>query len=92
MNEETIIRVKLPATGKWYEFRVPLYVKIAEITNLIASILESRESGVYENNGEADLIVVDNGPAHGKTLNPKETFEDLLDADIIASGCSLMLV
>lgn len=92
MDGRIVVSIMLPATGRRYEFRVPLHVTVGHAVALIADILAVREPDAYENTGEGDVAIVDEGPYHGRFLNPSETFEALCDQGVICDGARLVLL
>lgn len=92
MNDKVLLNVFLPATQRSYEFRVPYDMTVDESVDLIGNILASREPARYTNNGEADLILMDQGELGvGVTLNPNETLRALVEQQTLFNGSRVII-
>lgn len=94
MKGKVLVSVKLAATGKSYEFRVPLDSTVESAATLMSRMLASREPARYEHTGAVDLMLLDGagGAAAGDALNPNETFRALVEQGVLGDGSALAIV
>jgi hypothetical protein len=55
VNEKTLFEVLLPATGKTYEFWVPLGITVHDACGLMAAILADKEPSFFKPNKQTAL-------------------------------------
>jgi len=91
MKDKLFLRVKLPATLEFYEFRMPYDMSVEEGVQLTARILAARESTRYEVAADAEFMYLE-GASAGVIINPKETFRSLLLQGRLVEGSEVMLV
>ncbi|MGI6216409.1 MAG: hypothetical protein ACOYIK_02235 [Coriobacteriales bacterium] len=88
MKDKVLLKVKLPATQRSYEFRLPFDLTVDEGAGLVSSILATRESTYFEDCGGADFMLL----TSGDELNPNETFRALVEQGVLVDGSSVALV
>jgi hypothetical protein len=88
---KVLLDVLLPASGSVYEFRVPYSLSVGDCADLMARMLASRESAVFEYAGGADLMRRDGSPA-GQLLRPGESVGSLVASGDLVDGTPLVLV
>lgn len=92
MKNKILLSVKLPASCREYEFRVPLDSTVDQSAKLISRLVASREPARYEESEGVDLVLLgspeDGG---GRELNPNETFRALANQGVLVDGSHLAL-
>lgn len=61
MDEKILVNVMLPATRKSYDLWVPPTISVHDACDMIASILESRESDRFAATSSCALMMKDTG-------------------------------
>ncbi|MGN0034716.1 MAG: hypothetical protein ACI364_03190 [Coriobacteriales bacterium] len=92
MKNKILLSVKLPASGRTYEFRVPLDSTVDQSAKLISHLIASCEPARYEESDGADLVLL--GTAEeggGRELNPNETFRALANQGVLVDGSRIAL-
>lgn len=92
MTDKVLLSVTLPATGRSYEFRVPLCLTVEVAARLMSGILATTESALYEASDDVDLMYLDELPVRGGQLNPNETIRALVEQGALVDGSHLALV
>lgn len=90
MADKILLSVKLPATGRSYEFRVPYDLTVEQCARLVSSILDRAEPARYDASWGVDLMLLD-GPGAGGQLNPNETIRALVEQGALVNGSHLAL-
>ena len=91
MKNKVLLDVKLPATQRSYEFRVPLDMTVEEGARLMSRILATRDQVRYEASDDVDLMLL-SGEGTGALLNPKETFKYYVGHGQMTDGTPVCLV
>ena len=91
MKNKLLVRIKLPATGEYYEFLLPHDLTVAQSALLVSRMLASREQVRYEASIDAELMYLE-GSSAGTIINPKETIHSLVLQGLLVEGSELMLV
>ncbi|ERL09819.1 hypothetical protein [Olsenella profusa] len=91
MQDKLLLEVKLPATGAWYEFRVPLDLTVEQSARLVSQIVARCESARYEASDDVDLMYCD-APYAGQQLNPNELVRVLVGKGALVDGSHVALV
>lgn len=92
MEEKIIVNIFIPGLGEEMEFRIPIHFTVEQGISLVTALITNLNTGLYEANQEADLMLRGNVPGAGQLLNPNETFANLLANNTIASGALLVLM
>ena len=92
MEEKIIVNIFVPGLGEEMEFRIPIHFTVEQGISLVTTLITNLNTGLYEANQEADLMLRGNVPGSGQLLNPNETFANLRANNTIASGVLLVLM
>ena len=61
MKNKFLVKIFLPASGHFYEMRIPRQLKIAQVVAMIVSYLQKNDEGEYVPTMEAMLYDMRNG-------------------------------
>lgn len=91
MSDKVLLRVRLAATQKTYEFMVPLSMNVSVATQLIEKLLAERESPLFRAAQEARLMHAE-GEHAGRMLDSSACLGDLMRGSLVVDGSLLALV
>jgi hypothetical protein len=91
MREKIYVRVRLPATQCFYEFRIPHDLDVMTVARLMSRLLSTKEGPRYRFDEKAMLMLLD-GRRAGDLLKGTETIGHLVFEGILTDGTSLALV
>lgn len=73
MKEQTLLNIKLPVTGKEYDFWVPDAMPMQEVSELICQAMQNIEPEYFLYTGEQTLMY----ERTGQIQNPAATVEEI---------------
>lgn len=91
MREKVMVRVRLPATQRTYEFRVPFDLNVRSSAELMARLLSTREGVRFIPDVSAHLMLLD-GKDAGALLEGNRSIRGLVLEGVLVNGSELALV
>lgn len=73
MNNKVLFDVKLPATGRHYDFWVPEDMAMGEVSSLICEAMQNIEPDFFANTGRSTLMYLPTG----EIQNPSATVNEI---------------
>lgn len=93
MKDKVLLDVVLPATQKHYEVRVPYDITVEDAARMISGLLASQAPGIYDEQHDADLIIIDQASKQvGDILSPREVIRTLVENEVLLDGTTVTVV